>query len=85
MKFTLFTALAAVVPLCAAGQPSPSYQLLPSLREQAALQDKWYAERKEAIPGLLKKHGVDAWLVRPLRVPSSPTASASHSLAFTHT
>lgn len=64
MKLSLFWSLATVAPLCAAGQ-TPSYQHLPSLREQAALQDKWYEERKEAIPALLKKHGVDAWLVRP--------------------
>lgn len=64
MKLTLIaTAWAAVAPLCA-GAKTPSCQLLPSLREQAALQDKWFAERREAIPGLLKKHGVDAWLVR---------------------
>lgn len=44
-------------------QKTPTYQHLPPLREQADLQDKWVAERKEAIPKLLEKHGVDAWLV----------------------
>lgn len=56
--FTVFLAsLASVAAL------TPKYQYLPPLREQAELQDKWTAERKEAIPGLLEKHGVDAWIV----------------------
>lgn len=42
---------------------SPSYQYLPPLREQAKLQDAWAKERKEGIPGILKKHNADAWIV----------------------
>ncbi|CAK7223691.1 hypothetical protein SBRCBS47491_005293 [Sporothrix bragantina] len=42
---------------------SPQYHTLPSLREQAAIQDAWTAERKTIIPHLLHKHGVDAWLM----------------------
>lgn len=41
----------------------PAYQLLPSLREQAALQDSWTAQRRAAIPSLLRRHNVSAWLV----------------------
>ncbi|TLD22060.1 hypothetical protein PspLS_07950 [Pyricularia sp. CBS 133598] len=41
----------------------PTYQPLPSLRDQATLVDAWTAERRALIPGLLAKHGVDAWLV----------------------
>lgn len=41
----------------------PTYQSLPSLRDQATLVDAWTAERRALIPGLLAKHGVDAWLV----------------------
>lgn len=43
---------------------APQYQLLPSLREQAEIVDTWTKERKDLIPGLLRKYGVDAWLVR---------------------
>ncbi|ATY62839.1 Xaa-Pro aminopeptidase family enzyme [Cordyceps militaris] len=62
MKLTLLTALATATPLCAAAL-TPNYQYLPPLREQSALQEKWYAERRAAIPALLQKHGVDAWLI----------------------
>ncbi|EGX96245.1 Xaa-Pro aminopeptidase family enzyme [Cordyceps militaris CM01] len=61
MKLTLLTALATATPLCAATL-TPNYQYLPPLREQSALQEKWYAERRATIPALLQKHGVDAWL-----------------------
>lgn len=43
--------------------PSAQYHTLPPLREQAAIQDAWTAERKTIIPGLLHKYSVDAWLV----------------------
>ncbi|KAH7309557.1 putative lipoprotein [Stachybotrys elegans] len=42
---------------------SPSYHRLPPLREQARLQNEWVAERTAAIPDLLYKHNVDAWLI----------------------
>ncbi|KAL9622897.1 MAG: hypothetical protein Q9160_002823 [Pyrenula sp. 1 TL-2023] len=42
---------------------SPQYQSLPPLREQAALQDSWTASRIAHIPAILRKHGVDAWLI----------------------
>ncbi|KAI0101097.1 hypothetical protein F4814DRAFT_105614 [Daldinia grandis] len=41
----------------------PQVQVLPSLREQAKLLDGWTEERKALIPGLLRKYGVDAWLM----------------------
>lgn len=50
---------------------SPQVQILPPLREQAEIVDAWTKERKALIPGILRKYGVDAWLVRP--------ASSSHS------
>lgn len=40
------------------------YQCLPSLREQASIQDAWTNQRLEQLPTLLEKYGVDAWLVR---------------------
>lgn len=72
MKFALSVAAAASLALgvVAAGK-TPAYQALPPLREQAELQDKWTAERRRAIPGLLQKHNVDAWIVSsPLPSPS---------------
>ncbi|KAK0649901.1 hypothetical protein B0T16DRAFT_457264 [Cercophora newfieldiana] len=44
-------------------QPEPQYFTLPPLREQASIQDNWVKERREGIPKLLRKYGVDAWLV----------------------
>lgn len=40
-----------------------TYQVLPSLRERATIQDKWTAERIANIPSLLKKYDAQAWLV----------------------
>ncbi|KZW04353.1 putative lipo protein [Exidia glandulosa HHB12029] len=54
------TALALFVG-AAAGKPE--YHTFPSLRERAAIQDAWTAKRLEAIPSLLKKHNVDAWIL----------------------
>jgi hypothetical protein len=42
---------------------TPQIQTLPPLREQSDLVDSWTKERKALIPGLLRKYGVDAWLV----------------------
>jgi len=41
----------------------PKYYTLPSLREQAAIQDAWTKERRAGIPKILQKYAVDAWLV----------------------
>ncbi|KAH6663054.1 hypothetical protein B0J14DRAFT_279633 [Halenospora varia] len=41
----------------------PQYQTLPSLKEQAAIQDNWTRERLSLIPRILRKWGVDAWLM----------------------
>jgi len=41
----------------------PKYHTLPPLKEQAALQNAWTAERISNIPALLEKYGVDAWLM----------------------
>ncbi|KAK1988337.1 xaa-Pro aminopeptidase family enzyme [Colletotrichum cereale] len=46
-----------------AGDTTPKYNPLPPLREQARIQDAWTEERKAGIPALLKKHGVEAWVV----------------------
>jgi hypothetical protein len=41
----------------------PKYFTLPSLREQAAIQDAWLQERIDSIPALMRKHNVSAWLM----------------------
>lgn len=43
------------------------YATLPSLQKQAELRDSWTETRIKGIPGLLRKYGVDAWIVRSLR------------------
>ncbi|KAK8070373.1 hypothetical protein PG997_010576 [Apiospora hydei] len=42
---------------------APQFQTLPSLREQAKIVNGWTDERKALIPGILRKYGVDAWLI----------------------
>ncbi|KAM3422611.1 hypothetical protein BST61_g100 [Cercospora zeina] len=41
----------------------PEIQQLPSLREQAKIQDGWRKERLATIPAILRNHGVDAWII----------------------
>ncbi len=58
--------LGCLLPLIV-GQLHPTepatYKSLPSLREQARIQDKWKDARIKNIPNLLDKYGVDGWLV----------------------
>ncbi|KAK4208156.1 hypothetical protein QBC37DRAFT_297237 [Rhypophila decipiens] len=42
---------------------APKYFTLPSLREQVTIQDGWTKERRNRIPKILQKYGVDAWLI----------------------
>ncbi|KXN87975.1 hypothetical protein AN958_07985 [Leucoagaricus sp. SymC.cos] len=44
-------------------QEPAKYQKLPSLREQAEIEQKWRAQRIASIPELLRKYGADAWLM----------------------
>ena len=38
-----------------------------TLREQAALQQSWLEKRlKTVLPGLMRKHGIDMWVI-PMR------------------
>lgn len=64
MKLSLVSVVSFLA--CGAIAHTPTYQRLPPLRDQAELQNKWVAERKAAIPALLEKHHMDAWLVRSL-------------------
>jgi len=45
---------------------NPQFQKLPTLREQNDIQNAWTVERRAAIPELLAKYGVGAWLVSSL-------------------
>jgi Xaa-Pro aminopeptidase len=68
---TFFARLAGVVTLAATlVTPSASAQTnrpLGSLRDQATLQQRWLAERMSTVlPGLMRRHGVDMWIV-PMR------------------
>ncbi|KAI0130483.1 hypothetical protein BJ170DRAFT_593991 [Xylariales sp. AK1849] len=47
----------------AATAKTPQTQPLPALREQAKIVDAWTEERKALIPGILRKYGIDAWLI----------------------
>ncbi|KAI8959372.1 hypothetical protein F5Y11DRAFT_368097 [Daldinia sp. FL1419] len=66
-SWTIFTgnarARAEITPREITSRKTPQIQVLPPLREQAKLLDEWTEERKALIPGLLRKYGVDAWLM----------------------
>ncbi|KAI3396662.1 hypothetical protein diail_11839 [Diaporthe ilicicola] len=64
--------LVAAVCICLAGAASalsadttkkPQVQVLPRLRDQAQIVDAWTKERKALVPGILRKYGIDAWLI----------------------
>jgi len=57
----------------------PEFVTLPTLREQAVIQDAWTEQRKANIPNILNKYGVDAWLVRAsfLSVAAHSSSAAS--------
>src|ERR1043166_5878016 len=60
-----FASLAAASP--AAPQQIQTYRPFGTLREQADLQQRWLDQRmKSTLPALMKKHGVDMWVV-PMR------------------
>ncbi|EJD00919.1 uncharacterized protein FOMMEDRAFT_88640 [Fomitiporia mediterranea MF3/22] len=66
MKWSIVFAIFGVS-LHARGQLHPSepakYQSLPGLREQAQILDEWRQQRLDALPDLMKKYNVDAWLM----------------------
>ncbi|KAK6856366.1 hypothetical protein PG995_006553 [Apiospora arundinis] len=59
------TAIALVQSVIAGTNPhkTPQFQTLPTLRDQAKIVDGWTDERKALIPSILRKYGVDAWLI----------------------
>lgn len=64
---TLPLALVAAATSVAGAQQIRTYRPFGTLREQAAMQQAWLDERmKTVLPALMKKHGVDMWVV-PMR------------------
>jgi len=58
----LVTALIAATPASSAGTQTP--KPLPSLREQSEIQQQWLKLRLERVlPRLMRKHGIQMWLV----------------------
>ena len=53
--------------LCIVAQLHPAdpaqYQTLPFLRDQARILDEWRYQRLQALPELMKRYNIDAWLV----------------------
>ncbi|KAH8113434.1 hypothetical protein DFH11DRAFT_1689568 [Phellopilus nigrolimitatus] len=53
--------------ICVNGQLHPAepahYQATPALRVQAEIMDGWRQERLDALPRLMRKYDVDAWLM----------------------
>jgi Xaa-Pro aminopeptidase len=62
----LVAALLTLLAVTASAQPSPQ-RPFGTVREQAELQQAWLAQRLDTIlPALLRKHGIDMWVV-PMR------------------
>src|SRR5262252_5654822 len=59
--------LAFLVPLALSAQQIRTYRPFGTLRDQADLQQRWLDQRmKTVLPALMKKHGVEMWVV-PMR------------------
>ncbi|KAN0104966.1 hypothetical protein V8E51_010711 [Hyaloscypha variabilis] len=54
---------ATVIQSLSSKPTKPEFVTLPTLREQAVIQDAWTEQRKANIPNILNKYGVDAWLM----------------------
>ena len=62
----LFSVVVAIATLASAA-PAQTRRPFGTLREQAALQQSWLEKRlKTILPGLMRKHGVDMWVI-PMR------------------
>lgn len=66
-------ALLSGVDASADASKKPQFQNLPPLREQEKIVNAWTEERKALVPGILRKYGVDAWLVCPYLTQSKCT------------
>ncbi|EJD53954.1 xaa-Pro aminopeptidase family enzyme [Auricularia subglabra TFB-10046 SS5] len=59
----MLPAVALGLAVVVAAALSPEYHTFPPLQERAAIQNAWTAERLQRVPELLKKHGLDAWIL----------------------
>jgi hypothetical protein len=51
-------------PMCQAEAPDPAVPAILTLKDRAALQDKWLKERLDAVvPKLMREHGIDMWVL----------------------
>src|SRR6266545_3194469 len=85
-RHLVFAALVAVLPTLAGAQDQPRLAAgaLPgadrpfgTLREQAALQHAWLKKRLDTfLPALMRKHGIDFWVVPMREYNEDPVFSA---------
>jgi Xaa-Pro aminopeptidase len=73
----LIALLLALVASPVAAQQIQTYRPLGTLREQADVQQRWLDQRmKTVLPALMKKHGVDMWVVPMREYNEDPVFSA---------
>ena len=78
MKLPVLVALAFTLglPLSAAAQPTVE-RPFGTLREQAAMQQDWLRKRLDTfLPALMRKHGIDLWVVPMREYNEDPVFSA---------
>ena len=81
MKRLLLGAWLLAIPVIAAAQERP----FGTLREQAARQQQWLKKRLETfLPALLRKHGIDMWVV-PMREYNEDPVFSSKAKGITGT
>jgi hypothetical protein len=67
MRFRVFASVAFCAALATAELGAQTSRPFGSLREQAALQQQWLQKRLDTfLPPLMRKHGIDMWIV-PMR------------------
>jgi Xaa-Pro aminopeptidase len=73
----LFTALTTVVPSAQTGPTQSLQRPFGTLREQAAMQQEWLRKRLDTfLPQLMRKHGIDMWVVPMREYNEDPVFSA---------
>src|SRR5471032_1922645 len=70
----VLTACLVLVPIAAIAQPERPFG---TLREQAAMQQSWLKKRLDTfLPALMRKHGIDLWVVPMREYNEDPVFSA---------
>lgn len=69
-RFVWLDIFTTLISLCSSSstinQKTPQYQLLPTLREQAQLQQTWHDTRLAHIPTILKRNNAEVYLITQL-------------------